>query len=104
MVTGESGQLLGRFRGLERFLRWGQRGMDDPSELDLEEIRNLLGEEAYENLKYLKGVEQMLEEEGYIVRTGHGTRLTPKRIRKIGDKALGEIFQMLNKSSWGNHK
>jgi len=98
MGTGEAGQLLGQLRGLERFLRWGQRGMGDPSELDLEEIRNLLGEEAYENLKYLKGVEQMLEEEGYIVRTGHGTRLTPKGIRKIGDKALREIFQMLNKS------
>ena len=103
MGMGEAGQLLGQLRGLERFLRWGQRGMGDPSELDLEEIRNLLGEEAYENLKYLKGVEQMLEEEGYIVRTGHGTRLTPKGMRKIGDKALREIFQMLNKSRWGNH-
>ena len=78
-------------------------GMGDPSELDLEEMRNLLGEEAYEHLKYLKGVEQMLEEEGYIVRTSHGTRLTPKGMRKIGDKALREIFQMLNKSRWGNH-
>src|SRR5205809_801079 len=96
-------KLSGQLRGLEHFLRWGQRGMGDPSELDLEEIRNLLGEEAYENLKYLKGVEQMLEEEGYIVRTGHGTRLTPKGIRKIGDKALREIFQMLNKSRWDNH-
>ena len=103
MGMGEAGQLLGQLRGLERLLRWGQRGMGDPAELDLEEIRNLLGEEAYENLKYLKGVEQMLEEEGYIVRTSHGTRLTPKGMRKIGDKALREIFQMLNKSRWGNH-
>ena len=45
----------------------------------------------------------MLEEEGYIVRTGHGLKLTPKGMRKIGDKALREIFQMLNKSRWGNH-
>lgn len=103
MGMGEAGQILGQMRGLERFLRWGQRGMGDPSELDLEEMRNLLGEEAYEHLKYLKGVEQMLEEEGYIVRTSHGTRLTPKGMRKIGDKALREIFQMLNKSRWGNH-
>jgi uncharacterized protein with von Willebrand factor type A (vWA) domain len=103
MGMGEAGQILGQMRGLERFLRWGQRGMGDPSELDLEEIRNLLGEEAYENLRYLKGVEQMLEEEGYIVRTGQGTRLTPKGMRKIGDKALREIFQMLNKSRWGTH-
>ena len=103
MGMGEAGQILGQLRGLERFLRWGQRGMGDPSELDLEEIRQLLGEEAYEHLKYLKGVEQMLEEEGYIVRTNHGLKLTPRGIRKIGDKALREIFQMLNKSRWGNH-
>jgi uncharacterized protein with von Willebrand factor type A (vWA) domain len=103
MGMGEAGQILGQLRGLEKFLRWGQRGMGDPSELDLDEIRNLLGDDAYEQLKYLKGVEQMLEEEGYIVRTGHGMRLTPKGMRKIGDKALREIFHMLNKNRWGDH-
>jgi uncharacterized protein with von Willebrand factor type A (vWA) domain len=54
-------------------------------------------------LKYLKSVEQTLEDEGYILRTDHGLRLTPKGMRKIGDKALREIFQMLNKGRWGNH-
>jgi len=103
MGMGDAGQILGQLRGLERFLRWGQRGMGDPSELDLEELRQFLGEEAYEHLKYLKGVEQMLEEEGYILRTSHGLKLTPKGMRKIGDKALREIFQMLNKGRWGNH-
>ncbi|HEX2933039.1 MAG TPA: VWA domain-containing protein [Candidatus Binatia bacterium] len=103
MGMGEAGQILGQLRGLERFLRWGQRGMGDPSELNLEELRELLGEEAYEHLQYLKNVEQMLEDEGYIVRTNHGLRLTPKGMRKIGDKALREIFQMLNKGRWGNH-
>src|SRR5207249_3134300 len=103
MGMGEAGQILGQMRGLERFLRWGQRGMGDPSDLDLEEIRNILGEEAYEHLKYLKNVEQMLEEEGYVVRTNQGLKLTPKGMRKIGDKALREIFQMLNKSRWGSH-
>jgi len=103
MGMGDAGQILGQLRGLERFLRWGQRGMGDPSELDLEELRQFLGEEAYEHLKYLKGVEQMLEDEGYILRTSHGLKLTPKGMRKIGDKALREIFQMLNKGRWGNH-
>ena len=103
MGMGEAGQILGQLRGLERFLRWGQRGMGDPSDLDLEQIRELLGDEAYEHLKYLKGVEQTLEEEGYVVRTTHGLKLTPRGMRKIGDKALREIFQILNKSRWGNH-
>ena len=103
MGMGEAGDILGQMRGLERFLRWGQRGMGDPADLDLDEIRNLLGDEAYENLKYLRSVEQKLEEEGYIMRSGQGLRLTAKGMRKIGDKALREIFQMLNKSRWGDH-
>jgi uncharacterized protein with von Willebrand factor type A (vWA) domain len=104
MGMGEAGEILGQLRGLERFLRWGQRGAGDPSDLDLDEIRNLLGDEAYENLKYLRGVEQMLEEDGYIMRSGQGFKLTAKGMRKIGDKALREIFQMLNKSRWGDHE
>ncbi|MBI4528912.1 MAG: VWA domain-containing protein [Deltaproteobacteria bacterium] len=103
MGMGEAGQLLGQLRRLEQFLRWGQRGMGDISDLDLEEIRKLLGDEAYEHLKYLKGMEEMLEEEGYLARTSEGLKLTPKGMRKIGDKALREIFQMLNKSRWGDH-
>jgi uncharacterized protein with von Willebrand factor type A (vWA) domain len=103
MGTGEAGQILSQMRGLEKFLRWGQRGMGDPSELNLDELRELLGDEAYEHLKYLQNVEQQLEDEGYIMRGSHGLRLTPKGMRKIGDKALREIFQMLNKGRWGNH-
>ena len=103
MGMGEAGQILGQLRRLEQFLRWGHRGIGDPSDLDLEEIRELLGEEAYEQLKYLKGIEQMLEEEGYLVRTAQGLKLSPKGMRKIGDKALREIFQMLNRNRWGEH-
>jgi uncharacterized protein with von Willebrand factor type A (vWA) domain len=103
MGMGEAGQILGHLRRLEQFLRWGQRGLGDLSGLDLEEIRELLGEEAYEHLKYLKGVEQAMVEEGYLTRSGEGLRLSPKGMRKIGDKALREIFQMLNKNRWGDH-
>lgn len=103
MGTGEAGQILGHLRRLEQFIRRGQRGMGDLSDMDLEEIRNLLGEEAYEHLKYLRGIEQKLEEEGYLIRSEEGLRLSPKGMRKIGDKALREIFQMLNKNRWGDH-
>jgi len=103
MGMGEAGQILSQMRRLEQFLRWGQRGMGDLSELDLEELRDLLGEEAYRHLSYLGRIERTLEEEGYLVRTGYGLKLTPKGMRKIGDKALREIFQMLNRGRWGEH-
>ena len=103
MGMGEAGQILSQMRRLEQFLRWGQRGMGDLSELDLEDLRELLGEEAYRHLSYLGQIERTLEEEGYLVRTGYGLKLTPKGMRKIGDKALREIFQMLNRGRWGEH-
>jgi uncharacterized protein with von Willebrand factor type A (vWA) domain len=103
MGMGEAGQILGQLRRLEQFIRWGQRGMADIADVNLDEIRELLGDEAYEQLKYLKGIERMLEEDGYLVRTGQGLRLSPKGMRKIGDKALREIFQMLNRNRWGEH-
>ncbi len=103
MGMGEAGQILGQLRNLDQFLRWGQRGLGDLSHLDLDAVRELLGEEAYEHLKYLKGVEQMMVEEGYLMRSGDGLKLSPKGMRKIGDKALREIFQVLNKNRWGSH-
>jgi len=103
MGMGEAGQVLGQLRGLEQFLRWGRRGMGDVSDLDLDAIRELLGDEAYEQLKYLEGVEQMMVDEGYLMRTGSGLRLSPKGMRRLGDKALKEIFQLMNKNRWGQH-
>ena len=103
MGMGEAGQVLGQLRGLEQFLRWGRRGLGDVSDLDLEAMRELLGEEAYEQLKYLQGVEQMMVDAGHLIRTGSGLRLSPKGMRQLGDKALKEIFQLMNKNRWGQH-
>ncbi len=103
MGMSEAGEVLGQLRRLEQFLRWGQRGLGDPSELDLDEIRELLGEEAYEHLKYLRDIEQMMVDEGSLMRSESGLKLSPKGMRKIGDKALREIFQMLNRNRWGDH-
>jgi uncharacterized protein with von Willebrand factor type A (vWA) domain len=103
MGMGEAGEILGQLRRLEQFLQWGRMGRGDISNLDLEKIRDLLGEEAYENLKYLEGVEEMMVEEGYLARSETGLKLSPKGMRQIGDKALREIFHMMHKNRWGSH-
>ncbi|MEE8386872.1 MAG: VWA domain-containing protein, partial [Dehalococcoidia bacterium] len=88
--------------GLEKELERTQYG-GDLENIDEEKLRELLGDEAAETLKQLKEFLEILEEAGYIRRKGKAWELTPKGVRKIGEKALGEIYAQLKKSSFGKH-
>src|SRR6266508_4547623 len=72
-------------------------------DIDEEKLREMLGEEAAETLKQLKDFLEILEEAGYIRRKGNQWELTPRGVRKIGEKALGEIYAQLKKSNYGKH-
>ena len=63
----------------------------------------MLGEEAAETLKQLKDFLEILEEAGYIRKKGNQWELTPRGVRKLGEKALGEIYAQLKKSNYGKH-
>ncbi len=78
-------------------------GRIDPQQLDLDKIRQLLGEEAAKQVEELRQLEKALEEAGYIERKGNRMELTPKAIRRIGQKALQDIFSNLKAGSFGNH-
>jgi uncharacterized protein with von Willebrand factor type A (vWA) domain len=101
----EAMRLMDRMQGmdeLERQLERTQYGGDieDINEQRLEEI---LGEEAAETLRQLKEFLEILEQAGYIRRKGNTWELTPRGTRKIGQKALGEIYAQLKKDSFGKH-
>jgi uncharacterized protein with von Willebrand factor type A (vWA) domain len=87
---------------LEKQLERTQYG-GNLEDIDEEKLRELLGEEAYQTLKQLKDFLEILEEAGYIRKKGKGWELTPKGVRKIGEKALGEIYTQLKKSGYGKH-
>jgi uncharacterized protein with von Willebrand factor type A (vWA) domain len=87
---------------LERQLERTQYG-GDIDDIDEEKLRELLGEEAAETLDQLKKFLEILEESGYIRRKGNTWELTPRGTRKIGQKALGEIYAQLKKDSFGKH-
>ncbi len=85
-------------RQLERTQYEGN--LDD---IDEEQLRELLGEEAAQTLRQLKEFLEILEETGYIRRKGKAWELTPRGVRKIGEKALGEIYAQLKKFGYGKH-
>jgi uncharacterized protein with von Willebrand factor type A (vWA) domain len=87
---------------LERQLERTQYG-GDVDDIDEDKLRELLGEEAAETLDQLKKFLEILEESGYIRRKGNNWELTPRGTRKIGQKALGEIYAQLKQDSFGKH-
>ncbi|TAK58297.1 MAG: VWA domain-containing protein, partial [Dehalococcoidia bacterium] len=87
---------------LERQIERTQYG-GDIDDIDEEKLKELLGDEAAETLDQLKKFLEVLEEQGYIRRKGNNYELTPRGTRKIGQKALGEIYSQLKNDSFGKH-
>jgi len=88
---------------LEKQLERTQYGgnLDD---IDEDKLRELLGDDAADTLKQLKDFLEVLEEAGYIRRKGNQWELTPRGVRKLGEKALGEIYSQLKKATAGKHE
>ena len=87
---------------LESALREAMR-RGDLDEVDPDKLAELLGEDAWRTWEQLQRLMEMLEEAGYIKDGGKG-ELTPRAIRKIGQRALREVFLNLKKDRLGSHE
>jgi len=70
------------------------RAENSPGLVDRQAVRELLGEQGMETLER-PGVTKMLEEANFIRRKEGGFELTPMGVRKIGQKALNDVFSQL---------
>ncbi len=87
---------------LERQLKEAQYSRDLDT-IDEQKLREILGDEAAEDLERLRNITRILEEAGYIQRQGNRFELTPRGMRKIGQKALKDVFSQLKKDRLGTH-
>jgi uncharacterized protein with von Willebrand factor type A (vWA) domain len=71
--------------------------------IDADMLRDLAGEAAEEDLEQLRELTRALEEAGYLERDGGRLELTPRAARKLGMRALTEIFSKLRRDSFGGH-
>ena len=88
---------------LERQLERTQYG-GEIDDIDADKLEELLGPEARDTLDQLKQFLEILEEAGYIRKKGNQYELTPRGTRKIGQRALVEIYQQLKADSFGKHE
>jgi uncharacterized protein with von Willebrand factor type A (vWA) domain len=76
---------------------------DSLDDIDDELLKELLGETAAEELKRMRDITKILEDAGYIRKKKGRYELTPRGMRKIGEKALNTIFASLKKDRTGSH-
>jgi uncharacterized protein with von Willebrand factor type A (vWA) domain len=95
-------QELQRLDRLERELR-GVREPADLDRIDREEMAQALGPEAARDLERLQELIKKLQEAGYLETRGGELSLTARALRKIADKALGDIFAHLKRDRLGRH-
>ncbi len=94
---------LGDIDALEQMLR----NATDPgklTEVDPDQLRDLLGDDAAESLRELQRLAKMLEEAGLIEQREGRYELTPKGVRRIGQRALGDLFRKLVQDRAGKHE
>ncbi len=80
------------------------RRSGDISDLDAQQMDRLVGEEEAQALQQLQQMLKQLEEEGLVHRHGDRYELTSRGIRRIGQKALEDIFAKLKRDAFGGHR
>ncbi|MGZ3629245.1 MAG: VWA domain-containing protein, partial [Ktedonobacteraceae bacterium] len=105
LPLNEAMRMMGRLQqmeGLEDQIQEARR-MDNLEAIDSDKVKALLGDEEYQSVEQLKELMKVLEEAGYIQKKGNRWELTARGIRKIGQKALQDIFNKLKRDGFGRH-
>lgn len=106
MPLGQLGSVLdqlGDIDALENLLR-NATNPGQLAEVDLDQVRDLLGDDAARSLEQLARLARELEEAGLIEQREGRMELTPKGIRRIGQRALGDLFRRLLPDRSGRHE
>lgn len=74
------------------------------AEVDIDRVRELLGDDAARSLARLAELAKMLEDAGLIERKEGRLALTPRGLRKIGANALRDLFGKLAADALGDHQ
>ncbi len=79
------------------------RDPDALEKVDADALRDLAGDDAIDDLDQLRELTRALEEAGYLDRDGGRLELTPRAARKLGMRALTDIFSRLRREGFGGH-
>ena len=72
-------------------------------EIDLDQVKQHMGEDAARALDRLANLTKSLADAGLIEQHGGQIELTPRGVRRLGQKALADLFGQINKDRIGDH-
>jgi uncharacterized protein with von Willebrand factor type A (vWA) domain len=94
---------LSELERLEEAMRQDYAGAS-LQDIDSDDLARALGEDARRDLESLREIERMLEEAGMIATEGGRLELTPRGIRRLGERALATVFERLDLDRAGSHE
>ena len=102
----EAAQMMGELGDLDQLEHMLQNASSPGAlnEVDIDKVRDLLGDDAARSLDRLAELAKMLEEAGLIATKEGRLELTPKGLRRIGQNALSDLFRKLAKDKVGRHE
>ena len=74
------------------------------NDVDIERVRELLGDEAAQDLQQLSQLAKKMEDAGLVQNNNGEFELTPKAIRRLGQHALADLFSQLTQDRVGGHE
>ena len=87
---------------LEHALREGYQG-SQLSAQQAQQLQELLGPDARQAADQMSELAAQLERKGYVQRGRRGMELTPRGMRRIGQKALRDLYSRLKRDRFGDH-
>ncbi|MDQ6937725.1 MAG: VWA domain-containing protein [Actinomycetota bacterium] len=74
------------------------------ADIDEELVERALGRQAVDDIAALRRIEQELQRQGYLDRSGQKLTLTPRALRRLGNAALRRVFDDLQTRGRGTHE
>jgi uncharacterized protein with von Willebrand factor type A (vWA) domain len=94
---------LGQLERIEELLRSASTPAS-LAEVDLDEVRGLVGEDVARSLARLARLARDLEAAGLVETRGGRTELTARGVRRLGQRALADLFSQLRRDHLGEHQ
>jgi uncharacterized protein with von Willebrand factor type A (vWA) domain len=96
-------EMLARIERLETQLRTAMAESRTDG-VDRDAARQLLGDAAARSLERMSSMARLLERDGLVAADGERLRMTAQGVRRIGERALGDVFAELLRAGRGGHR